>query len=148
MPSEPQPIKGFLRNTHFARLLKTAREQAELVDTVKGLLPPPLDAHCLAAARNGDALTLFADSSAWASRIRYLSRNIKQKLRNEGILIKEIRIRVLLENRGSPSVRPAPAGGRLPPGTAALLESLAQGMVDPEQRAILLRISKNARRDP
>jgi len=145
MPSEFRPIRGLLKNSAIHPLLNAAHAQNELLTTIRRLLPESLATHCVAAVQSEQGVVLFANTPAWASRIRYLSRNIKQKLRKKGLYVKEIRVRVYIENRRRAPGHAHPRQALISPRTAALIASLAEGMTNPEIKTILLNISKRAR---
>lgn len=62
-------------------------------------LPEDLGAHVTGAVARDGALTLFADSAAWAARLRYALRELQPTISREDPNIQQVRIRVLPANR-------------------------------------------------
>ncbi len=58
-------------------------------------LPQELDAHLTGAVERDGALTLFADSAAWAARLRYALRELKPAIDRARANIQEIKVKVL-----------------------------------------------------
>jgi len=110
---------------------------------VRSLLPQPLDLHCLSAQRREGRLILHAGSSAWASRLRYFSRDLRIRLRDKGVPVQKIEVRVLI---GNPRKTPPPRRARtLSSDNAELIGAVAEGIGDPDLRAALQRLSRHGR---
>jgi hypothetical protein len=88
--------KFLLENNTLASLITQSREQEALLKQVRTLLPDPLNQHCRAAVLHDQFLILYADSSAWASRLRYFCRNLSRHLQQQGVIVQKISIRVLI----------------------------------------------------
>ena len=58
-------------------------------------LAQELDAHVTGAVEREGALTLFADSAAWAARLRYALRELEPAIGRARAGIREIKVRVL-----------------------------------------------------
>ena len=62
-------------------------------------LPADLGAHVTGAVAREGALTLFADSAAWAARLRYALRELQPAISREDPNIQQVRIRILPAGR-------------------------------------------------
>ena len=58
-------------------------------------LPEELAAHLTGAVELDGALTLFADSSAWAARLRYALRELQPSMQGAEPNIRQVKVRVL-----------------------------------------------------
>ena len=68
----------------------------ELTQQVTKYLPIAMHDHCWVTAINDSELTIVTDSPAWASKLRYLSRDLIGKLKQEASLpaIRFIKVKV------------------------------------------------------
>ena len=140
MRKRPRPLNDYLQTDRaFLALLARAQRQSALLQQVRDLLPPPLDRHCLAAVQDNNRLVLYVDSSVWASRLRFFSRDLAANLKQREIPAKEIVTRVLIESRRQPAEQP-PAP-HLSHHNALLLQQVADTISDPELQAALMKLS-------
>jgi hypothetical protein len=126
---------------HLSRVL--AAHDA-LLRRVRAALPDEVAPHCVAAASDGNALRLLADSGAWATRLRYLGRDLLRQLRAGGLGLSAVEVRVL-----PPARRPALPRHRTVRHSddgAACLEGTAEGIDDPALRAALQSLGRRLRR--
>lgn len=124
-------------------LLQQSRDQSRLLDRIQQLLPPPLQPHCRAAVLKQGQLLLYTDASAWASRLRYLSRELITQLKKHGLSVSKVTVRVMLGNRPLPvASRP---GRKLTADNARLLQQTAASIDDAELSAALARLSRHTR---
>ncbi len=91
--------KFLLTDSKLASLIADSKAHETMLKTVKNLLPEPLNQHCCAAILHDQLLILYADSSAWASRLRYFSRNLSRHLQKQGVIVNKISIRITTENK-------------------------------------------------
>jgi hypothetical protein len=144
MNGKPKPLKNYLQNcTEFATILANMQQNSSILELVQGLLPPPLNEHCVGLVAKNDQLILFASSSAWASRMRFLSPELITKLKNNNIYINKISVKVmvdLLERKSHPK-----HGGAQPLSTksADLVQRVADHTPDPDLQAALRRLSSH-----
>lgn len=109
---------------------------------IRSLLPPPLDQHCHHAQRKDNSLLIYTTSSAWASRLRYFSSNLRIQLQEKGIHFGKINVRVLIgDQRKAVTKRPVRP---LSSGNASLIRDMANDIQDPELSAALKRLSRCA----
>lgn len=86
MPSSSYsyPIRDLLTNleTPLGKLITQARAIEDLNQTFRQILDPTLIAHCRVGTFENGILTLFAESAAFATRLRYQVPTILSTLRN------------------------------------------------------------------
>jgi hypothetical protein len=115
-----------------------------LLQRVRRALPDEIAPHCTGAALEGQVLRLLADSAAWATRLRYLGRELARALRADGIALSVVEVRVLPPDARRERTR---RRGARPSGDAArCVEQTAEGVDDPALRAALLRLGGRLRR--
>lgn len=109
-----------------------------------GMLGSPLDRHIAVAGAGAGILTVRADSSAWAARLRFKLPELLAGLPDgpDGITIQTIRIRV---RPAAPPPGPSGTGERpaISPESARLLETVADSISDPDLSECLLRLSRH-----
>jgi hypothetical protein len=104
-------------------------------------LGPPMSEHLHVVNIRDNTLTLYTDSPAWASRLRFNIQNILDIARQHCGLDKlnAIRIKVMIQNSEiKPVKRAKPCSDR----TAKLIESTAQSMPDQKLRLSLSNLAK------
>ncbi|MES9967014.1 MAG: DciA family protein [Sedimenticola sp.] len=144
MAKHPRKISDFLRtDSKIRELLSKNRSQQELLIKVRNLLPSPLNQHCLAAVSQERRLIIYTDSSAWASRFRFFSKDLSVQLRQSGLNFDKITIRVMIGNR--PKKTRLHETRHLSRNNANLVRETARAISDPELSAALERLSKHGR---
>ena len=142
MPARPRPIGQILRSSReIGRLLEETRQQAEITEQIRRRLPESLRPHLVAARLHRGELLLYADSPAWSSRLRYLSRDLKRQLQGRGQGVRGLRVRVALGNFTTPGKKARIR--RLSPANARLLEQTADHTTSPELAAALRRLARH-----
>lgn len=137
---KPRPATNFLHSAPALRVLKkTLQEQERLLSLVRSLLPPPLDCHCLYVQHRENSLLIYTESSAWASRLRYFSNNLRNQLQEKGIHFGKINVRVLIDNQHKTVTRrhATPLSSR----NASLIRDVAEDIQDADLSAALKRLS-------
>lgn len=127
----------------LARVIATAGELERVDRKLRGHLPAELAVRSRVANLRNGVLVLAAESSAWAARLRYLSRDIVQTARKKCRLeVHEVEVRV------SPTSAPSPQGGppprRLSRRAAEHLRNAADTAGDPELAALMQRLAGRA----
>jgi phytoene dehydrogenase-like protein len=120
---------------------KRLAEHQSLLDRVRQQLPSDLASHCLAVVPDGDRITLYTDSPAWASRLRYLAAELESQLRSGKQTVRQVRVRVLavtFDALATPSPRKAK---RLSAENRRMLLNVAEGLSEPSLRAALRRLA-------
>ncbi len=142
MARGPNTLSGILQSSGIARnLLSQAQDLQLLLTRVRKHLPPPLEDHCRAALFKKRQLILFVDSPAWASRLRYYSRNLKSLLLREGMRVERVSIRVIIGD--TPLQQKRPAAKRLSSDNASLIRQTAEGIGDEDLSAALRRLGRH-----
>lgn len=141
--NQPRPVSELISaNPGLNQLIQADARQRSLLEQVKALLPQPLSQHCLAVVQTSEKLVLYTDSSAWASRFRFLGRELAQKLRDQGVECRQLKVRIL------PSRREKPARTRrlrrMSERNARLLSQVADSLSDPLLAASLRRLARHA----
>ena len=142
MPSAPKSLASIINNSgSTAALVAQTRRQATLLELVQRELEATLQAHLQVALLRDRLLILYTDSSAWASRLRFVSRTLRGRLSERGYQIDKITVRVSLK----PAER-APGQHRrsLSRENGRLLDRTADGIDDPDLRRALKRLSRHS----
>ncbi|MCB1764297.1 MAG: DUF721 domain-containing protein [Gammaproteobacteria bacterium] len=142
MPSAPKSLASIINNSgSTAALVAQTRRQATLLELVQRELETTLQAHLQVALLRDRLLILYTDSSAWASRLRFVSRTLRGRLSERGYQIDKITVRVSLK----PAER-APGQHRrsLSRENGRLLDRTADGIDDPDLRRALKRLSRHS----
>jgi len=92
-----QPFKSKpLSKSGLQQVQKTLSKQGKLLGIVKSCLPKDLASHCLHVIANQGRITVFTDSSVWASKLLYLRKVILDELSSHlGTPLKALKIKVL-----------------------------------------------------
>ena len=81
-------IDEMIGNEDALRRLRSAvAAQEALLARIRAMLPGELAPHCVGATVDGHTLRLLADSAAWATRLRYLGRDLIRRLRADAIAV-------------------------------------------------------------
>ncbi len=144
MPTGPSSLQQLLeRSSGIAFLLHRSRAQRELLLHIKEALDPELKKQVVAALENGTTLMLFVRSPAWASRLRFASRQLRSRLKQSGSSFTKIKVRVLPE---TPGQSPRRTQFRcLNRDNADLIGELAKNIEDEPLRLALQRLSRHGR---
>ena len=140
---KPSSLSALL-SARDPRLAALAAEAARLEAQrrrVLHCLPAETAPHCLGADLKDGVLTLFMDSGAWTTALRYqhepLLTSAQQALSQP---CRALRLKVLPDPL--PGVPPKPAPRSLTPETQKLLDSTAAGVDDAELAAALKRLAR------
>ena len=130
----------------LATLGQRLTHQRALLDQVRALLPSPLSTQLQAAVLEARTLSLFVDSPVWASRLRYLAPELMRKLKQQDLIVDQVRTRIVPESRRGNAAR----GGqrlRLSAHSAEQLRQTAVALTDEPLREALLRLSRHGRKN-
>ena len=123
------------------------------MDQLSGLLShwkagigEPLASHSFPVSYASGRLSLRADTSAWASRLRHSQAQIMEQLRHDPYFhdLSEIYVRVLPERARAPGEKKPQAivlPSRIPDTAASLIKSVADDILDPALRRSLIRLA-------
>lgn len=139
MASRPGPTRIGARAPEAAleAVYRRARRLATLRKTLAAALDPGEAAHLAGVSGEGARLVIFADSAAWATRLRYRAPQFERALREQLGLCPQLIFRVLPE---SERVAP-PSRAGLPARARAALESAARTIRDPDLAGALRRLA-------
>lgn len=148
MPKDPRSMSVLLQSSAvLQRIGKRLAEHQSLLDRVRLKLPPELAGHCQAAVPDGNRITLYTDSPAWASRLRYLAAELESELGTGGRTVSQVRVRVLAMPPAETSLKlPEHKAKRLSEENRRLLLKVAEGLSEPTLRAALRRLAAGGRR--
>lgn len=141
MKRSPKLLKRILRgDTNTRLLIQQAREDAMHLEKIRQLLPPDIGHHCTGVHQRGLTFILYADSSAWASRIRFAAQTITQQTGARQVVV-----------RVAPPTGPQNTRKPVPPrrsaAAAAFLEQSAESTSDQQIQGCLRRIARAIRRE-
>lgn len=131
------PTAGLAALTAHTRLL------VDMDRRLRPLLDPALAAHCRVAAFREGRLILSAESPSFATRLRYHTEAIREKLASPGQPVLACRVIVVLPAYDKRETREPPAP--LSAQSARALEGAADGVRHPPLAAALRRLAKNRR---
>lgn len=123
------------------------------MDQLSGLLShwkasvgEPLVSHSFPVSYANGRLSLRADTSAWASRLRHSQAEIMDELRHDPYFhdLHELYVRVLPERARAPGEKKRQSivlPSRIPDSAANLIKSVADDILDPALRRSLIRLA-------
>lgn len=137
-----QPLKDLLHKRSGAtqRLLHKADQLERLQDRLQQWLPPALVPHVQLANLREGRLVLTADSSIWASKLRYLSPDLLRQLQTAGWDCQRIEVKV------APVFAPPPViktKRSISDSARRLLIQTARHIDDPEIAATLEKLARH-----
>lgn len=149
-----KPLQHFLSDdgSPLQRLFYRARSFGQVLCQVKQHLDHDLAEHCCAASIHEHTLVLHTTSSAWATRLRYISRQLLSSLQSEPDFshLTHIDIKIKhplhLPTLVNPEDKPTPPTP-LSPHTVKLLEDTASHSEDPKLREALRRLARRGKQD-
>ena len=106
----------------------------------------PLVSHSFPVSYGNGRLSLRADTSAWASRLRHSQAEIMDELRHDPYFhdLRELYVRVLPERartQGENKPKSIMLPSRIPDSAAHLIKSVADDILDPALRRSLIRLA-------
>lgn len=111
----------------------------------KACLGEPLVSHSFPVSYDNGRLSLRADTSAWACRLRHSQVEIMNQLRTDPYFdeLRELYVRVLPERERTPQEkkRKVLLPSRIPDTAAHLIKSVADDIIDPALRKSLIRLA-------
>jgi hypothetical protein len=144
MADKPPSLTDLLsaQGAQLASLAAESRRLEALRRCVLGCLPPDTSPHCLGADLKDGVLTLYFDSAAWTTALRYQHQSLLAAVQAASRQpCNTLRLKVLPEPL--PGVPPAPEPRELSAGTRRLLESTAEGVDDPALAGSLKRLARD-----
>ncbi|HEX7966393.1 MAG TPA: DciA family protein [Gammaproteobacteria bacterium] len=148
-PKKPASLSGLLTapGAHLQALTAEAQKLEALRQCVLRVLSPEAAPHCLGADLKDGVLTLFLDSGAWTTALRYQHQPLLAVVQAEARQpCHTLRLKVLPDPK--PGVPPKPAPRSLSAETRQLLESTAGGVDDPALAGSLKRLARGHKPRP
>ena len=147
MSRSPESVRNMMQSAPLLRRLgKQIEEQRWLLNQLQQVLPETLAGHCRAVVWSDDRLTLYADSAAWASRLRYAIPELRDWLTPRLPTIRKIRVRIFLGTETTASGNQKPrttAAKRISGASRRLLIEVADGLGDDELGTVLRRLAQH-----
>ena len=141
---KPSPLTELLgrQDSGLKGLTAEARRLEALRSRILRYLPSAMTGHCLGADLKDGVLTLYMDSAAWTTGLRYQHAELLGALRQElGQPCHTLKLRVLPEP--IPGVPPKPPPRTLSADTRQLLDSTAADIDDVALAAALRRLARD-----
>ncbi|MET0051473.1 MAG: DciA family protein [Candidatus Thiodiazotropha sp.] len=134
------------KRSHLRKLGQRLAQYEALLEHVRASLTAPVDQQVKAAVMHNGCLTLFAESPAWASRLRYMAPQLQRNLAARAIPVTRVEVRI---SPAALAVRQA-SGRHAEPMSEHSSESLrltAETLADEGLKQALLRLSRHVSRD-
>src|SRR3972149_52742 len=139
----PKNVGAHLPSAVLKRAGAHMDKLSSLLSHWKASVGEPLVSPSFPVSYDNGRLSLRADTSAWASRLRHSQADIMDRLRADTYFqdLQELYVRVLPERAGGPlekkreGLLPSP----IPESAAHLIKSVADDIVDPALRKSLIR---------
>jgi hypothetical protein len=112
---------------------------------IKALLPEELASHCRIANLRKNRVVMQADSTAWATRLRYQTPEILKQLQEYNALQGIKSIQVTVAPASKPRGKTRRQARPLSEQNARIIRSAAESLADPELAAALRRLARNTR---
>jgi len=143
--SSPKPVISLLRKpgSQLESLAIQGRKFQQLTASIHNLLPEVMRKHCLGVGIRGTRLILVTDTAAWATSLRFQSRDLLRQMRAQPNFsqLESVRVKVIPKQ----TVIPAQTENKPPyttQFTAKLIDSLAKTMTNPDTGRLLRRLSQ------
>lgn len=146
MPSPTKLGAIVTQNSLLRQLFREAAENRSHDDRIRQLIDEPLRAHVRFAMLKGDTVILIADSSAWASKLRYQVAAIQRRMESapEMAGVRNIRVKVAA---AEPTTQIPTRRAQAPSATTAEgVRKQAESIEDPELREAVLKLTGHRRR--
>jgi len=138
-------------NGQLNKLYTHAKNICALNEKLHNHLAPSLSSHYAVANYSAETLIVNADTSAWASKLRYCIPDILDYARHECGLSKLISVRIKVSpSHDNTTLSDIPGTGftrkaSLSKKSAEIIKNVATSITDPALRESILKISNNAK---
>jgi len=133
--------------THLAKLFQYTRELKYLNRCVQSWLPSPLNQHVSVANVKTGVLFLLVDSAAWASKVRFMTEQIKNQWRkrlSQYPVLVQIKIKVQVVHVAKP--RKIKTKRALSKQSASHIQDAANVITDKKLKAALEKLASRVNR--
>lgn len=133
-------------NEELGTMVTKAKALMRLNGRLRRALGEPLASHCGVANMKSGELVLYADSSAWAAKLRFAATQIREILAAElGPRAADLNVKI----RVVPAVQPEDSSVAVPRSIsqrgADSIQAAAETVEDPELGEALMRLARHAR---
>ena len=131
----------------LAILVTRTRQLKRLTGSFRQQLDSDLAPHCYISNVDGANLTVFVDSAAWATRLRFQAPNLIPQLRRSNPVfakLENIKVKVLTQSGDTSPALPSKPGPSMSAENAKGINSLADNVDDPELQEALQRLARHA----
>ena len=143
--NSPRQLYKFLsqKKGNVADLITQTRINQKLSKSLNNLLDPTLRDHVSLANIRSQTLVLISHSAAWASRARYFSPALLQKLKNNSHIFGEIKkIEIQVQPMAIDREKTPPLPRHVSDSAADCLHATAESIDDTELKAALTRLAE------
>ncbi|GAB0147470.1 MULTISPECIES: DciA family protein [Marichromatium] len=148
MPDRPKTIHDLLWNNPMVRdRLARRQRELELLEAARQRVPGGLQRHCIDAHLEDTTLVLVLDSPAWATRARFLARDLGAALAARDLTAVRIQTRPPQPQRQHAPKAQVGTPRRLSAATVEHLRTAAEHLDDPELAATLRRLAEHHAED-
>jgi hypothetical protein len=134
-------------NSALSGVIRRGRQLHGLGVLLGEILGPDLAAHCQLANIRGNTLVISASSTAWATRVRYQSPQLLQKIRCEERLrgVDSIHVRITPPEQSAASTSQSIRHASMSDAAAECLSQCAEGIEDQKLQSALRHLAKRKR---
>ncbi len=145
MKKGPESVRQHLFNSPVLRSLrKQFHEQEQLLNSLKKQLPAELGQHCTAINRQGQTLVISVDAAVWATKLRFLTRQLTSATGASQVRIRVSTPRPMTQRPAEKAV-PQP---RRSSAAITILDHAARHEPDEQIRQALQRLADAIKREP
>jgi hypothetical protein len=131
----------------LAILITRTRQLRRLTAAFRKQLDADLAPHCYIGNLDETSLSVFVDSAAWATRLRFQIAHLLPRLRQASphfAKLEEIRIKILTPRHVPTRSHPMPDGPSMSQDNANGINTLSNSIDDPALQQALQRLAKHA----
>lgn len=143
MKSRPKKINNIISDSsQLKNLIQLSQQQQKILNIIKQLLPKSLAAHCISAQHIDQSVKVFTDSSVWASKLRFQSKNLCKELSAQGIATDKIDVRVSPQSETHSNTSKSRSSRLLSNQAAETILQTADSISDANLKLALQRLAK------
>ena len=144
MSRMPKPVGSWLSSSEPLRRLRLdLARQARILQQLTPSLPAEISPHLAAARVKDRELVLYADASAWATRLRFLAPQLLRTVQTTEPRVRSVDVRVALPEPTDACARRARPISKQ---AAAMIADAGAATTDQALSAALLRLARLGRR--
>lgn len=134
---------------NLAILITRTRQLRRLTLALRALLDSELAPHCYISNIEEPLLSVYVDSAAWATRLRFQVPQLLPRLRQANpafARVSNIRVSIVAQRHTAAPLPKAPRGPMLSEDNANIINTLSNSIDDPPLQQALRRLAHHARR--